>query len=383
MRPSGWLFLAQLSCCTALAASAVLYVHYLNPLDSGFCGPTSGCEAARRSGLAYFGSSAISLPLFAMLAFAGLLGSSLRRAAPARPVRAGLAALWREPSLTLFALSGVGAAIALALIGYQALVLEEYCWLCLIADVAALCCAVFSGFYAGAVRRTGEAARSPLHTAAWAAIAGLLVAGPFAWEAVKPLSPIPSAVAALYQPGKINIVEFADFECPFCRQLHARLGPLLSEYGDQIHFVRAHRPLWRHPNAERAARAAICAQALGQGEAMADALFEADLSPEAIDRLAEGLRLEPAAFDRCLGSEETTTALARDAALLPDAQLRGLPTLYVGRKEFVGVPTETALRDAIEKARRPPPLALSGQVYVVGLGAALALAGVLGRRRGR
>src|SRR5690606_38907819 len=40
MRPSGWLLLTQLSICLALAGSAALYVHYLSPLDSGFCGPS-------------------------------------------------------------------------------------------------------------------------------------------------------------------------------------------------------------------------------------------------------------------------------------------------------------------------------------------------------
>ena len=70
MRPSGWLFLTQLSIGTALAASAALYVHYLSPLDSGYCGPSSGCEAARRSGLGYFFDSRyVSLPLFSLVAF--------------------------------------------------------------------------------------------------------------------------------------------------------------------------------------------------------------------------------------------------------------------------------------------------------------------------
>jgi predicted DsbA family dithiol-disulfide isomerase/uncharacterized membrane protein len=387
MRPSGWLFLAQLSICVALGASAVLYVHYLSPMDSGFCGPTGGCEAARRSALAYFGNPAtpsISLPLFALLAFAALLGLSLRRraASAGSAGTGGPGGLWREPSLTLFAASGVGAAVALGLIGYQALVLGEYCWLCLIVDIATLLCALFSFLFASAVRRTGEAGVSPLYAAGWAVIAALLVAGPFGWDAVKPLPPVPSAIAALYQPGKINIVEFADFECPYCRRLHARLSPLLAEYGDQVHFIRKHRPLWRHPNAARAARAAVCADAQGKGDAMANRLFEVTLSHEAIQELGSELGLDTAAYALCLESEETTAALERDAALLPDEQLKGLPTTYVGPKEFLGVPSEAALRDAMEKARRPPAMALSGPVYAGGLIAALALAGVLGRRRG-
>lgn len=377
--------LAQLSACSALAGSAVLYVHYLNPLDSGFCGPTSGgCEAARRSALAYFGNPSnpsISLPLFAMIAFAGLLGLSLRRSA-ANGAGSGLGAVWREPSLTLFAASGIGAAVALGLIGYQALALHEYCWLCLIVDGSALGCALFSFLYASAVRRSGGGARSPLYAAAWAVIAALLVAGPFAWEAVKPSAPIPPTVSGLYQPGKINVVEFADFECPFCRRLHAQLSPVLAEYGDQVHFVRVNRPLWRHPNAARAARAEICAQAQGKGEPMANRLFEAKLSTEAIDSLAVEVGLDVPAFARCIESDETTAALAKEEALLPDELLKGLPTMYVGAKTFVGVPTEAALRDALEKARKAPGLALSGPVYAGALLLAVALAAFLGRRNG-
>lgn len=387
MRPSGWLFLTQLSICCALAASAALYVHYLSPLDSGYCGPSSGCEAARRSGIGYFFDSRyISLPLLALVAFGGLLGVSLRRRstddADGTKPSSGLGELWREPSLTLFAASGLGAALGLGFIAYQALVLEQYCWLCLIVDIAALACGVFAFLAARAFRRTGERAWSPLYARTWLLLALLIIAGPIVWDAIKPPPPIPSRVAALYRPGKINVVEFADFECPYCRKLHGVLGPLLAEYGDAVHFVRAHRPLMRHPNADHAARAAICAEAQGKGEPMANRLFEVTLSPEAISRVAESLRLDPIAFDRCLPSEATSAMLAHDEALLPDDELRGLPTTYIGNQQFVGVPTEAALRDALDRARNPPALAPSGAIYATALGALIALAGYFGRRRG-
>jgi predicted DsbA family dithiol-disulfide isomerase len=385
MRPSGWLFLTQLSIGCALAASAALYVHYLSPLDSGYCGPSSGCEAARRSGLGYFfGSRYISLPLLSLIAFGGLLGFSLRRAPASGSAAAssGLGVLWQQPSVTLFAASGLGAQIGLGFIAYQALVLQQFCWLCLIVDSAAVACALFAFFGARAVRRTGEAEPSPLRTTAWLGIAALLVAGPLVWDAIKPLPPIPRSIRALYQPGKINVVEFADFECPYCRRLHGILGPLLTEYGDAVFFLRAQRPLERHPHAAHAARAALCAAAQGKGDEMANRLFEVTLSDEAISKVAEGLRLDPLAFDHCLGSAETTAALERDAALLPDDELRGLPTTYVGDKQFVGVPTEAALRDAFERARATPPLAPSGGLFAALLAAAVGLVGYFGRRRG-
>jgi protein-disulfide isomerase len=106
------------------------------------------------------------------------------------------------------------------------------------------------------------------------------------------------------------------------------------------------------------------------------------LSAESISRLAERLRLDPIAFDRCLPSEATNALLAHDASLLPDDELRGLPTTYIGNKQFVGVPTEAALRDALERARTAPVAAPSGTVFAALLGGLLVLVGFLGRRRG-
>ena len=392
MRPSGWLLLTQLSICCALGASAVLYVHYLNPVDSEFCGLRSGCEAVRRSGLSYFfGSRFVSLPLFALLAFGGLLALSLRLGAGRAPSRRAIGLdLWNEPELSLFTASGVGAILALALIAYQLIVIGQYCWLCLIVNLATLVAAASAFFLAQSVRASGtraddsrgssRAAGSPLRAGAWLAIGGVLVAGPLVWNAIRPPTPVPTQIQALYEPGQINVVEFADFECPFCRRLHHVLDPLVAEYGDQVHFLRAHRPLDQHPNAETAARAAVCAEAQGRGEAMADRLFSVELSPEAISAAAQALRLDPAGFDACMASEQTSERLARDAALLPDEELQGLPTTYVGTQRFIGVPTELALRDAFERAKRPPARGPSGPLYVALLGIVIGLVCFFGRR---
>jgi protein-disulfide isomerase len=389
MRPSGWLFLTQLSICCALALSAVLYVHYLNPADSDFCGPQSGCEAVRRSGLSYFfGSRYLSLPLLSLLAFGGLLALSLRRpltrpaagpiATPREP--SALARLWHAPELSLFAASGLGAMVGLVLLGYQ-VVLGEYCWLCVLVDVAAIFSAVFAFFLAQSLRKARVPPRSALVPAAWVAIAGSLVLAPLVWIAIRPPTPVPSRIAALYVPGKINVVEFADFECPYCRKLHGVLAPIVTEYGDQVHFLRIQRPLMQHPHADHAARAALCAEAQGRGEAMADKLFTTPLSLEAISSIAQGLRLDPLAFDACMGDPRTTATLEQHAALLPDGELQGLPTTYVGNQPFVGVPTEAALRDAFERAKRPASQGLSGTLYLTLLAALLGLIAFFGWRR--
>ena len=379
-----WLLGAQLCTCLALLASAALYVHYLDPADSDFCGLRSGCEAARRSGLSYFfGSPYISLPLFSMLAQIALLSLSLRRGKDrARALaRGGPAALWALPELTLFAAAGLGGVLAVALIAYQGLVLGAFCWLCLVTDASVIGAALCALGWASAAREQEQLPPSPLRPAAWFGIAAVLVAAPMLWNGVRPETPVPASIRALYVPGKINVVEFADFECPFCRRLHAVLKPVLAEYGERVAFQRFMRPLEMHPHAELAARAGLCAAAQGKGEEMADRLFAITLSEESIAGAAEALRLDPARYDSCMGSPETTAELERQAALLPDDQFKGLPTTYIGGAMILGVPSELALRDALERALRPPRASLSGPVYVALTVLALAALSWLGRRR--
>jgi len=378
-----WLLGTQLCVCVALLASAALYVHYLNPADSDFCGLRSGCEAVRKSGLSYFfGSAYISLPLFSILALLALLALSLRRGSARSEALAsgGLRALWALPELSLFAVAGCGAVLALGLIAYQGLVLDAFCWLCLITDGSVLLAAACALGWARSVRGQASLPASPLRGSAWLAIALVLVVAPPLWTQVRPEAPVPPQIQALYVPGKINVVEFADFECPYCRRLHSVLQPLLEEYGNRVAFVRLQRPLAAHPHAELAARSALCAAEQGQGEAMADRLFRMTLSPEAIRAAAEALRLDPARYDACMASPATTQTLERHAALLPDDQLLGLPTTFVGRTAILGVPTETALRDAFEGALRPHRPSLSGPVYIALVGLLLGGLGWLGRR---
>src|SRR5271170_7237340 len=62
----------------ALAASAALYVQYLNPAQAAFCGLNSGCEAVRKSGFSYFGSPLLSIPLVGLVAYATVFWAWLR-----------------------------------------------------------------------------------------------------------------------------------------------------------------------------------------------------------------------------------------------------------------------------------------------------------------
>ncbi len=72
----------------------------------------------------------------------------------------------------------------------------------------------------------------------------------------------------------VIIVEFSDFECPFCSRAYATVNQIKSEYGDKVAIAYKHLPLSFHPNAEPAARAAVCADKQGKFWEMHDKLFE-------------------------------------------------------------------------------------------------------------
>src|ERR1019366_9263687 len=96
----------------------------------------------------------------------------------------------------------------------------------------------------------------------------------------------------------VTIVEFADFQCPFCARVEATLESLRHKYGDKIRIVWKNEPLPFHPNAEPAAEAALEVRA-ERGDAgfwsMHDKLFAAqrDLSPDVLAKLAGEVGANP------------------------------------------------------------------------------------------
>ncbi len=107
----------------------------------------------------------------------------------------------------------------------------------------------------------------------------------------------------------IVIVEFSDFECPFCIKWHQEVWPQLNAaYGNKIKFIYRDFPLVDiHPNALPAAIAANCAAQQGQFWAFHDLLFagQMELSDLAYEAYATRLELNLAEFKQCLVSEQT------------------------------------------------------------------------------
>lgn len=363
MRGSALLFGVRLAAVLALATSAALFADYTHAAPS-FCGAGSGCQAVRVSGFGYFpigGGLYLPTPAVGLLGFAVLLGFALTpRFMPLLPFVAGL--------------GGLG---GLGLFAIQAFTVKHFCSFCVATDLCAIVAAGLAVGLAGELRRDRKLAFQDfgLRKWTWVTLGLLAITAPLAWPSYKPAAEIPPGVLALYVPGKINVIEYADYECPVCRAYQPTLHAVVASYGDHVHFLRLNFPLPMHEFARDAARAQVCAREQGKGEPMAEALLVADdLTPEADRKLAGTLGVELGAYDACIALGLADRKIDADEKPIGDT-LQGLPTTFVGAKTLIGLQTETALRDALDRAAQGnTEHGIPGPLYLLGW---LALAAVL------
>jgi protein-disulfide isomerase len=145
--------------------------------------------------------------------------------------------------------------------------------------------------------------------------------------------------------AKITIVEYSDFECPFCGQFHPTMQQVMDEYGDDVRWVYRHFPLSFHPNAEPAANAAECAGAQGKFWEFADELFanQSKLSESFYKELAGQLGLNASKFESCLSSGkylDKVRAQSQDGAA---AGVTGTPGSFIIGPDDTAIPVRGAL----------------------------------------
>jgi protein-disulfide isomerase len=164
----------------------------------------------------------------------------------------------------------------------------------------------------------------------------------------KPVAPAPRTVP---QTGKlrlgggfslgsndapITIVEFTDYQCPFCRQFqNTTFAELRKKYIDsgKVRFIVRNFPLGGHPNAMPAAEAARCAGDQGKFWPMHDTLFgEPDkLVRESLVENAEVLKLDVGMFRSCLDSDKHKTEIQNDMQTALSLQIMATPSFLVGK----------------------------------------------------
>jgi Na+/H+ antiporter NhaA len=153
----------------------------------------------------------------------------------------------------------------------------------------------------------------------------------------------------------VTIVEYADFECPYCGRAEPALRELLSEFGDDLRYVYRHLPLPDvHPNAKIAAEAAEAAGDQGAFWEMHDLLYEHQdaLRPPDLVAYARTLGLDEKRFATELRRREHTARVARDVESADLSEVTGTPTFFVNGARHRGAYDLASLAAAVRAARQ-------------------------------
>jgi protein-disulfide isomerase len=132
--------------------------------------------------------------------------------------------------------------------------------------------------------------------------------------------------------AKVTLVEYSDFQCPFCGRAAGAVDKLKEKYGSRVRFVFRQFPLEMHPNAELAAEAALAAHAQGKFWPFHDLLFQhqRDLERASLEKYAQQAGLDVAKFKKALDDHTYAEAVKSDMKLGAEAHVSGTPSMFLG-----------------------------------------------------
>lgn len=133
------------------------------------------------------------------------------------------------------------------------------------------------------------------------------------------------------EKAKVTVVEFSDFECPYCSRAAAVTNQVKEKYTDDVRFVFRQFPLSFHKNAHLAAEAALAAGAQGKFWEYHDVLFanQRQLDRDSLEKYAKQVGLDEAAFKKALDDGTYKKAVDDDIALGNKVAVRGTPTMFI------------------------------------------------------
>jgi len=149
----------------------------------------------------------------------------------------------------------------------------------------------------------------------------------------------------------ITIVEFSDFQCPYCRQVIDTLKRIEERYAEKVRFVFRDFPLAMHQDAPKAAEAAACAHEQGQFWAMHDKLFatQSNLRVPDLKRTARDLGLNGAEFDNCLDSGKFESQWQQNRAEGQKYGVSATPTFFINGRMVTGALPYQAFSAIVEE----------------------------------
>jgi protein-disulfide isomerase len=175
------------------------------------------------------------------------------------------------------------------------------------------------------------------------------------------LEPIRVAIPTDSRPFKgpvdapVTIVEFSDFECPYCREMVPTLQAIAADYKSRVRIVYLQFPLADlHRNALKAAEASLCASEQAMFWQLHDAMFrdQANLGVADLKRKAAALSMDSMSFDACLDNGKYFTQVRTDVEEGVKAGVTGTPSLFINGRPLVGNQPYEQIQKIIEDELR-------------------------------
>ncbi len=152
----------------------------------------------------------------------------------------------------------------------------------------------------------------------------------------------------------VTIVEFSDFQCPYCRKFYQETLPLIEERyisTGKVRMVYRDFPLGFHEYAQKAAEAGECADEQGKFWEYHDRLFQTDdLSVDNLKKIAADIGLDAQQFNSCLDSGKYASEVQKDVSDGRKLGVSGTPTFFINGKKIVGAQPFSVFEREIEQA---------------------------------
>lgn len=239
-------------------------------------------------------------------------------------------------------------------------------------------------------------------------VAGVLIAGSVIWAVGKraegpdlttglnvPAGPAIAAMRAVdgndhvrgSRDAKVVIVEFSDFECPFCKRFDGTMKSILATYREDVSWVYRHYPIaGLHAKAAKESEASECVAELGGNDAFwkfADRIFEVTpsnngLDPAELPKIAAYAGVSASTFESCLASGRYTNAVAASVAEVEALGINGTPYMvFVARGRVdannFGFLDEINRQFALQYPGRPAPFTVDEKTSRIGMSGAFPL----------
>jgi protein-disulfide isomerase len=150
----------------------------------------------------------------------------------------------------------------------------------------------------------------------------------------------------------VTIVEWSDFQCPYCGRVSPTLAKIREEYGDQVRLAFKHLPLAIHPQAQAAHAAAEAAHRQGKFWEMHDLIFtnQRDLKVETLEGYAVSINLDMDQYRRDVAAKDVLDRIAEDMEQAQALGVTGTPSFFINGKFLSGAQPYPIFKRSIDAA---------------------------------